>query len=120
MSSLAQYTFLPWFRRGLGNQLNQPDPLGPANATGRASLSAALTLNANANTAESLPSKTVSLFGPGDVTGINPTVITKVSPNNNDMDFESNYLAFIEFYDEELPWRFSPASPNLDRLRPWL
>ena len=35
-------------------------------------------------------------------------------------DFESNFLAAIDFYDEDFPWRYSPAAPNANRVAPWL
>ena len=35
-------------------------------------------------------------------------------------NFEPNYLAFIEFYDEDFLWRYTPARANDARLRPWL
>ena len=37
-------------------------------------------------------------------------------------NFEPNYLPYIEFYDEDFPWRYTPAAPDLGlhRLRPWL
>ena len=35
-------------------------------------------------------------------------------------NFEPNYLAAIEFYDEDFPWRYTPAAPDGRRLLPWL
>ena len=36
-------------------------------------------------------------------------------------DFEPNYLALVEFYDEDFPWRYTPATATPShRLRPWL
>jgi hypothetical protein len=39
-------------------------------------------------------------------------------------DFEANYLPYIEFYEEDFPWRFTPATAantlEQSRLRPWL
>ena len=37
-------------------------------------------------------------------------------------NFEPNYLAAIEFYDEDFPWRYTPAPPDAAgaRLSPWL
>src|SRR5207237_730661 len=33
-----------------------------------------------------------------------------------------NYLPFVEFYDEDFPWRYTPAAPDgsRTRLRPWI
>src|SRR5690554_5156289 len=35
-------------------------------------------------------------------------------------NFESNYMPYIEFYDEDFPWRYSPSAVENDRLKPWL
>ena len=71
--------------------------------------------------------KTAQLIGPGDIKSISEDAILKVSPLAFSRDMESNYLPFIEFYEEDLPWRYTPASPtanvsdtNKTKLRPWL
>ena len=37
-------------------------------------------------------------------------------------NYESNYLAAIDFYDEDFPWRYTPAAPDGPgcKLRPWI
>ena len=60
------------------------------------------------------------MLGPGDVLGINPNTIVRTEPRNWVTDFEPNYLAFIEFYEEDFVWRYTPARPVGDQLRPWL
>ncbi|GAB4042323.1 hypothetical protein [Spirosoma litoris] len=110
--TLARYTFLPWLRRGIANQLTQ----APTQA--RAQL--AVSLVVNGDTAHPI-SKQVSLVGPGDVVGINPQMIVRTEPRNSITDFEPNYLAFIEFYDEGFPWQYSPDLVQTNhRLTPWL
>lgn len=116
---LKNYTFLPWLRQGLGAAINVDDNLGgPTTAPERASL------NVSFNVGSQPISKTPQLLGPGDVVGINPRAIVKTEPRNWVTDFEANYLAYIEFYEEEFPWRFTPARAvgNLDqsRFRPWI
>ena len=46
----------------------------------------------------------------------------KVEPRHWITNFEPNYLPYIEFYEEDFPWRYTPAAPDLakHRLRPWL
>jgi hypothetical protein len=66
-------------------------------------------------------SKDVALAGPGDVLGINPRAIVRTEPRSWITDFEPNYLPFIEFYDEDFPWRYTPARATPEhRLRPWI
>ncbi|GAB3325631.1 hypothetical protein GCM10027299_24000 [Larkinella ripae] len=109
---LARYTFLPWLRRGIANQLTQ------AATQARARLDVSLVVNGdNANPL----TKTVNLLGPGDVIGINPRMIVRTDPRNLITDFEPNYLASIEFYDEDFPWRYTPDLVQANhRLTPWI
>jgi len=65
-------------------------------------------------------SKQFALIGPGDITGVNRDMIVRTEPLNWITDFEPNYLAFVEFYDEDFVWRYTPASASGERLRPWL
>jgi hypothetical protein len=69
-------------------------------------------------------SKQAQLLGPGDVIGINPRVVVKTEPRNSVTDFEANYFPYIEFYEEDFPWRFTPAKAagalEQSQLRPWI
>lgn len=118
---LASYTFLPWFRQGLANYIKEVDLLSenPGGTAGRPKVSIEVTVQA-CNQA-TLPAKDVAITGPGDVVGINEKAIIKVDPAPGTNYFEHNYLPFIAFYDEDLPWRYSPATPDAhNRLRPWI
>ena len=127
------YTFLPWFRQGIATDIKQIDALNVDGALlnqGRASTRIDLQIKAKDVTRP--VSKTVELYGPGDVTGIEARAIIKTEPRAGLTNFEANYLPYIEFYDEDFPWRYTPANPgglpndssqifgNPHRLRPWL
>src|SRR5690606_8618785 len=64
--------------------------------------------------------RNVALYGPGDIIGIDKKSIVKNEPHNWITNFESNYMPYIEFYDEDFPWRYSPTAVVQDRLMPWL
>jgi hypothetical protein len=64
--------------------------------------------------------KQFDLFGPGDVIGINPAMVVRTQPLNWITNFEPNKLPFIEFYDEDFLWRYTPAVAAGERHRPWL
>ena len=66
--------------------------------------------------------KPIALVGPGDVIGMIPQQVVRTEPRAGTGDFEPNYLAAIDFYDEDFPWRYSPfpADRALHRLPPWL
>lgn len=121
METINNYTFLPWLRQGISAEILVSDDLGsdsPGLAPERAEVLVSFKVNGQAI------SKQVQLLGPGDVVGINPRVVVKTEPGNWVTDFEANYLPYIEFYEEDFPWRFTPAKAanglEQSRLRPWL
>ena len=63
----------------------------------------------------------VRLYGPGDVTGIDPQQVVRTDPRHQATDFEPNYFPAIEFDRPDFPWLFTPAQATTDgKLRPWL
>lgn len=114
---LRTYTFFPWLRQGLGARIQTVDPIGPATGTPVERASIAIDFDVNGAPI----GKTVQLFGPGDILGINPRAIVKTEPRHWITNFEPNYLPYVEFYDEDFPWRYTPATAAAaHRLRPWL
>src|SRR5919108_2405924 len=114
--AVATYTFLPWLRRGISNQIDSA--AGPGAA--RAAVTVTLAVQSEEARTD-LPPVTVRLVGPGDVTGIQTRQIIRTEPRAGVTDFEPNYLAAIDFYDEDFPWRYSPVPPDgSHRLPPWL
>src|SRR5262249_7155513 len=104
--AIATYTFLPWLRRGLSNQLT-------AAGAGAARASASVTLAVTSEVARTdLPAVTLQLIGPGDITAIQSQQIIRTEPRAGVTDFEPNYLAAIDFYDEDFPWRYTPVAPD--------
>jgi hypothetical protein len=64
---------------------------------------------------------TARIYGPGDVTGIDPGQIVRTDPPHQASNFETNYFPAIEFGRPDFPWLFTPArGDGQDRLRPWL
>ncbi|KYF70548.1 hypothetical protein BE11_22910 [Sorangium cellulosum] len=117
---LATYSFLPWLRQGIANKITASDH-DPAVKL-RATIPVALQLTGDglgAAVAEAI-SKDVQLFGPGDIVGVEGRAIIRVDPRPSIADLEPNYLPCIEFYDEDFPWRYTPAAPDGARLRPWI
>jgi len=123
MTPPPTYSFLPWLRSGVANSIPQAD--GDASVKVRASIPLDVTLSAanldgSANT-QSIH-RDVSLYSPGDIVGIDSKAVVKVDPRNWITNFEPNYLPYIEFYDEDFPWRYTPAAADSarSRLRPWI
>lgn len=121
---IATYSFLPWLRRGLANQITAADA-DPAVRV-RALIDVELAANGDkldGSGVATLPvKKQVALFGPGDIVGIERRAIVRTEPHDWITNYEPNYLPFVEFYDEDFPWRYTPAAPDTakSRLRPWI
>ncbi|MEJ2155539.1 MAG: hypothetical protein P8X96_09405 [Desulfobacteraceae bacterium] len=116
----ATYTFFSWFRRGLAGQIETTDPLAARESgADRTTVDVKVHIRSGGNTLESV-AQTIGLYGPGDIIGIDRRAIVKSEPQQGITNFEPNYLPYIEFYDEDFPWRYTPAMPNGERLRPWL
>ncbi len=62
---------------------------------------------------------TVTLYGPGDVRGIDSAQVVRRYPAPGTMTAEETVLAHLELDRPEMPWAFS-AAPPAGGLRPWL
>lgn len=120
---IGTYSFLSYLRVGLANRLTQPnqDPIAL-----RATFDLTLNLEGQpvgggAALVDPI-TKPVQLYAPGDIVGIDRRAIFKTEPLDWVTNFESNYLPYIDFYEEDFPWRYTPSRPDdgLQRLRPWL
>ena len=121
--ALGTYSFLPWLRLGLANQIQSADL--DATVKLRAKVNVQLDLKGEkleGGTDTQPVNRPVALFGPGDIVGIERSAIVRNEPRNWIANFEPNYLAHIEFYDEDFVHRYTPAAPDLGkgRLRPWI
>lgn len=119
---MTAYSFLPWLRSGIATKI-----VAPAGTASRASLPVTLHVAGDAVTAGAPAigtdvTQTVQVYGPGDVVGIDGRAVSRVEPLPWITNVEPNYLAHIEFYDEDFPWRYSPAGAQDagGRLAPWL
>jgi hypothetical protein len=113
---VANYTFSSWLRKGIANRITEPDNLGTAASATKERSKVPIDVVLNTDTVH----KEFALIGPGDIIGINHQMVVRTEPINWITNFEPNYLAFIEFYDEDFIWRYTPARANDKRLRPWL
>ncbi|MGW4202014.1 hypothetical protein [Streptomyces sp. NPDC004726] len=116
--------FLPWVRDGLAGGLSETDDgSGPARA--RAGVKVGLTVARSVDGAAAVPLAvdpvTVTLLGPGDVTGLDAAQIIRTFPEPGTEGVETTGFASVEFDRPDLPWMFSPGGPDPQgRLRPWL
>ena len=125
---MSTYTFLPWVRQGLSRRIAETDTLGASDgsAVERASVHVALTLGYYPVGSDTLASDGLKVesdarvLGPGDSIGVRPRAIVESVPAPGSVKFPATHLAYITFYDEDFPWRFTPAAPSGLKLRPWL
>lgn len=112
---MANYTFLPFLRRGI---------IGLADANvekNRLNVPLRLQVIGEGETLPQPIERPVQLFGPGDIIGLNHQAIVRTVPRAGVNDFEANFLSAIEFYDEDFPWRYSPVMPEQGgKLKPWI
>lgn len=108
------YRFLPWSRRGLAASLPKADDGAAVPARATVEIGVAI---AGAGT---VPTST-TLQGPGDVIGLDPTIIVRTLPRPSSTNVEPNYLIAVDFDQPELPWLFTPTGvPKSGHLKPWL
>ena len=105
-----EYSFLSWARKGIANSIGAAPP-----SVSRANITLNVLLNG-----QTIP-QTVHLLGPQDVIGVNQNMIVRSEPRHWITDFEPNYMAFVEFYEEDFPWRYTPKRPiSTAHLEPWI
>ncbi len=112
--------FLPYMRQGITTLANHDQVPGK-----RMSIPVKLTITATDktdNTAKSdLVEKVITLFGPGDVLGINENVISRLAPVPNVHNFKPVLTPFIEFSEPDFLWRFSSLqTADKKNWIPWL
>ncbi|MBM2619319.1 hypothetical protein JIG36_27585 [Actinoplanes sp. LDG1-06] len=117
MSDLSgSFRFLSWTRQGLAAAIPVSDD--PAPADGAVRIPVSVSVRKGASETEDV-SRTLRLYGPGDVVGLDGRQIIRREPRPGTGDFEPNYFPLVEFDSPEVPWLLSPQ-PGGPRLRPWL
>ncbi|MFV8753426.1 hypothetical protein ACNOYE_22985 [Nannocystaceae bacterium ST9] len=103
MSDAPTLTFLPWLRRGLARSLA---------TTG--SITASVQLSGKPI------SSSLRMLGPGSVIGLAEGEVLVSQPPADTQDASLVDFVAVELATPDLPWMFTPAKPNADKLAPWL
>ncbi len=98
--------FLPYLRQGL-TTLAEHDKVPGKRMIVPVKLTVTASDIQNNPVNTSIAEKEITIFGPGDVLGINENVISRLAPSPNTHNFESTLVPFIEFSEPDLLWRFS-------------
>lgn len=110
---LDRFGFMPWVRLGLSAGLS-----GAIEGNRAKSL---LTVKICADGAQPVVApRPLTLFGPGDVIGIDRSQIIRRFPAPGSNDVETTRMAHVEFDRPELPWLFTPHGVNGAKLQPWI
>lgn len=64
--------------------------------------------------------KQIKIAGPGDILSINSNAVMNFSPAANTEGFPRDCFPYIEFWDPDFAWRYTPAAPDGEKLRPWI
>lgn len=123
---MAVLTFYSSVRRGAALAVTRPDfsaPSGDPAQDRRARLDVSLDFGSDRTAGT-----TVELVGPGDIVGLDARAIVRSFPRPNENQAEGDFLAYVEFDQVDLPWRYTPArvagaddpTTPTDRIRPWL
>jgi hypothetical protein len=118
----SDYSFLPWYRRGIGGLVAGTPAAGVSRATVKVELKIDGEPIAGGSAKSAVAKRDIEIFGPGDIVGIDQRAIIRTDPRDWITNFEPNYLAQIEFYDEDFPWRYTPVGPlgGSLQLTPWI
>ncbi|MCQ2148168.1 MAG: hypothetical protein MJZ16_11750, partial [Bacteroidales bacterium] len=130
MSNSDNVYYFPWVRKGLGGYINEKESLGDSSKENTL-CRAEITIKSNyetereksggeVSTSEQFLEKVVKFSGPGDILKVSPAAIMKVHPSDGEEGFPIQNIPYIEFWEPDFPWRFTPASDLDDKLRPWL
>lgn len=121
---IGTYSFLPWLRQGVANNILRADAADSVKLRANVRVDMELRGKAVGGGADLVEQvgRDIDLYGPGDIIGIDGKAIVKNEPLNWITNFEPNYMPYVDFYDEDFPWRYTPAAPDLakHRLRPWI
>lgn len=110
--SMGSFDFVPYALSGLAAAMRTPTT--GTRATSHVSIPIA---DDQGHTA--VAERDVTLYGPGDVLGIDPGQVVRRYPSPGSTNAEETFHAHIEFDRPELPWAFSAHTPG-DRMPAWV
>ncbi|MCL2012388.1 MAG: hypothetical protein FWG75_06340 [Cystobacterineae bacterium] len=121
--------YFSWARKGLGNLLSEADTLGKAGAISPATQRPLLLVTAECELTPAADgaaystlseTKKIQFVSPGDVASLRAEAILRVAPKEGSAGFPIQFHPYVEFWEADFPWRYTPARPSGDKLRPWL
>jgi len=116
----TQYRFYPTVRPGYPPAEALDVVHHTDGVPGGGKLALDFTVRADEGAAEASDTVRLRMYGPGDVTGIDPRQVVRMDPAPGTTDLPPNHFAVVEFDSPYLPWLFSPVrADNEGRTMPW-
>ena len=129
MSDETKYYF-PWVRKGLELKEGdmELDTLCESGAISTKKERPSILISAKydvtpPNGGSKLPlsvSKQIDIISSGDILNVNPKAVSKTVPARGHHGFAVELYPYIELWEPDFPWRYTPALPKNNRLRPWI
>ena len=111
--TIGTYSFLPWLRRGHRQHDHRrrwrPRYRRAGERAGRLRIAAT---GPAARHCRARSTATSRCSARATSSAIDRRAIVRMEPRPGITNFEPNYLPFVEFYDEDFPWRYTPAAPD--------
>ena len=121
---MSKVFILPYLRKGLAKEIKNHSKDGlRADFTVTANLRGFKPDAGENDPAEAIPAfvKEFSLAGPVDVRAISDTAVSEVVPADKSVGYSFGYMPYVEFYEEDFPWRYTPKEADQSgKLEPWL
>ena len=123
---MSKVYILPNLRKGLAKHITQPmateaDP-NPQRAGFEVKarlLGSAVGAEEDAPEVEIEETREFFLAGPVDIRTVNEAAVSEVVPADKSAGYSYGYMPYIEFYEEDFPWRYTPLESAVN-LKPWL
>ena len=113
---------LPYLRKGLAREISDQSEGLRASFEVKAKLVG--TVAGSEEDAKEVSIKTekqlFQLVGPVDVRMVEPAAISEIVPADKSEGYSNGFMPFIEFYEEDFPWRYTPMKASEGKLKPWL
>lgn len=119
---MANVYIFPYLRKGISCSITSSG----TNKKNRADVPITLgvqmnNVSTNENKTHELEGQIIQLMGPADVKSISSRAINMISPpENSEVRLFKDYMPFIEFYEEDLPWRYTPVKTDDADFHPWM
>ena len=119
---MAKIYVLPYYRKGLSNSITSSGQLKRHRATLKVNLGVELNKKFDDTRVEKLlDGQEIQLMGPADVKSVQKNAISRISPPEGAKTrLFKDYLPYVEFFEEDLPWRYTPVATTDADFRPWM